>query len=574
MMKSFTFTADQERALSYIRSYIHSEINVSDPKTYLCTLCGSAGTGKTTLTKHIVKLVRKSGKQVICVAPTHKSRKVLDSMINTSAIIRIPTTTVAGLLGKSRAHSYVGTQHYKMSNKHKMAMYDFIIVDEISMVSTEDFHKICRLAATNEKKLLFIGDHLQIPNPVQKFVRETDDTGSYLVKETNPAFKLLNTQKLKEIVRTDTTNPLQALQTRARDAVGEGFMLADLSTPQSMILDPDPYKHQGYMFLDESGFQALIRSYCSQRSFDGFQSGRFRIVAYTNKTVDQYNRVVRKSLRYEDTLVVGELVTGYNNVGPATDLLIENGQDYRVVSITDTQDHTVIANGQEWSGLHGKIVEIEELHNRDTSWTIGDTVRPIFIPDLNEEANNPMMLHLITLSKRVNRKGSTKADFRNYICLKSELVFMDDLYLYNNAIYTKHEFQTMHPLLFGHTEVLRDTDTGIAVNQKYKGLLSARLEDDKEISASEQLADQFQILERDMSYGYAITSHKSQASTYHTVFMDEKDFNILKDRRDKRTGLVQRNSVERDQMKYVSVTRPSNVLYVCGEVSPPRDDSK
>lgn len=53
------------------------------------------------------------------------------------------------------------------------------------------------------------------------------------------------------------------------------------------------------------------------------------------------------------------------------------------------------------------------------------------------------------------------------------------------------------------------------------------------------------IINKDIDYGYAITGHKSQGSTYNTVFVMENDINdnwVLK---------------ERNQIKYVALTRPS-----------------
>ena len=52
-------------------------------------------------------------------------------------------------------------------------------------------------------------------------------------------------------------------------------------------------------------------------------------------------------------------------------------------------------------------------------------------------------------------------------------------------------------------------------------------------------------IKKDLDYGYAITGHKSQGSTYSHVFVMENDINenwVLK---------------ERNQIKYVALTRPS-----------------
>jgi hypothetical protein len=54
-----------------------------------------------------------------------------------------------------------------------------------------------------------------------------------------------------------------------------------------------------------------------------------------------------------------------------------------------------------------------------------------------------------------------------------------------------------------------------------------------------------EIIKKDLDYGYAITGHKSQGSTYTHVYVMENDINanwVLK---------------ERNQIKYVALTRPS-----------------
>ena len=50
------------------------------------------------------------------------------------------------------------------------------------------------------------------------------------------------------------------------------------------------------------------------------------------------------------------------------------------------------------------------------------------------------------------------------------------------------------------------------------------------MSDSETLADRFKAIEKDIYYGYAITSHKSQASTYSYVIADEIDFMKIQDK--------------------------------------------
>jgi len=54
----------------------------------------------------------------------------------------------------------------------------------------------------------------------------------------------------------------------------------------------------------------------------------------------------------------------------------------------------------------------------------------------------------------------------------------------------------------------------------------------------------------DVMYGYSITAHKAQGSTYDTVFLLEDDID------------VNWNIVERNRIKYTAYTRSSRKLYV------------
>lgn len=549
-------TAEQQSALDYILQYIKSGFDKARPDTYICTLSGAAGTGKTTLTKYIVKAVRKSGKQVICVAPTHKARKVLNSIINTSTFVRIPTTTVASLLGKIRAHGYIGTQNYRRGMDTKIGMYDFIVVDEISMITTDDYSEIVSLARDHEKKLLFIGDSSQIPHPSQGYRVEP---GGYMVKEISPAFVEPYQLRLTQTVRqSGMCNPLSVLLSQVRDRIGEGVNLGELVSSSSLA-NNEVGELVGYQFVDASSkFTELVRGVAPR-----FTDGQYRIISYTNHSVSQYNRLVRNCLGYTTDLVTGDIITGYNTVGPWQEPTIENGQDYLVTELKVICDHQVSANGRDYRRLVGTHANICELNDSKTQ-------SQIFIPDLNDESNNSMLEDLVMLAMKVNKTHSSKVDYRNYITLKSQVVFMEDLYKYSGGIYTGTEFKHMHPLLFTKTtEVLTARGEVIPseitdkIETAYPGLLTDRASDNnKEISKCETLADMYQVLEKDISYGYALTSHKSQGSTYHTVFIDEPDFNALRDRWSYKHRMDIRAGRERDQLKYTALSRPTHVAYI------------
>lgn len=58
------------------------------------------------------------------------------------------------------------------------------------------------------------------------------------------------------------------------------------------------------------------------------------------------------------------------------------------------------------------------------------------------------------------------------------------------------------------------------------------------------------------------SSSKAQGSTYKTVFIDEPDFEKLKDHYNYKISCDVKTVKERNQLKYVSYTRPTDSAYV------------
>ena len=572
-IKPADYTKDQTTAMKYITRFIQTEIT-EDIETYLCTLSGAAGTGKTTLTKEVIKHARRAGQQVLCVAPTHKARRVMHKIINTGTFLQIPTATVAGLLGKRKGHSYVGTQYYREESGNKMCNHDFFIIDEVSMIAEIDFNRLAELAKSLQKKILFIGDMYQIPHPSQALVRREDGNGEagtggegatgtpYLVKGDSPAFHLANLQVLDKVVRCD--DALLSVFSSVRAQIGHDIVLSDIA-----------------------GLPVLTETLFHQKLVDNFNplNDESRIIVYTNKAVDKYNKMVRKRLFKGGCnpvpIIKGELLTGYTNIEDG----IQNGEDYRVQSIVEKDNHAIVANGKEYEALTGSILHLKsgpvarvEQNSASalSSLSVLSTSFPVFLPDLDSEENCQLLEDLVDLSVKVNKSRSTKKEYARYMALKAQVLFMEDIYCYTSGgesqILTSSEMKATHPLLFNHTvDALGDSTgstgsdgLGVKINQRYPGLLARRAADNKHIIPTEKLVDMYQVLQRDLTYGYAITSHKSQGSTYPVVYIDEQDFHVLQDRKDRRTGLVIRNSLERDKLKYVAVSRASKGIYVLG----------
>ena len=508
----------------------------------ILVIVGQAGTGKTTITRKIVEYARSMKRlKVVGVAPTHKARRVLEQVLNRDTFLRIQTMTVAGLLNKMRGHSYIGTSRYVRDGSHKLDSFDLFIIDEVSMICDSDYKEIVKLGEEYRKKIIFIGDYIQIPNPSQKFSRLHDS----LVKPDSIAFKNHNCLELTQVIRQGEANPLREVYKKFR---GQDLMLP-------VVFDRTS-KHnsrgEGVEYVsDHEEFITFLKTRFNRES---------KIIVYTNKNVSKYNQLIRQKLEYDVDYQPGEPLMGYQNIYG----VIENGQEYTVVTNLPVSNHCIMMEGGLiYTDLVGCILGLRDEMGVE---------RSVFLPNPVNPANLQILNELVRRAERVNSIGSSKRDFREYMNLKSKLLFTDNIYKYDGQILTHHEFVSSHPLLFtGVSDTVEEKDgrrkvlSTPQVQQlriSYTDLLQHRLKDSKTIADNEQFADRFMILEKDLDYSYAITAHKSQGSTYKHVFIDETDFMRIKDRWNFRYKLRENRVKERNQLLYVAYSRSSHNVCV------------
>jgi hypothetical protein len=529
-------------------------------------LHGSAGTGKTYICKTIVNYITDNLKSYnICgVAPTHKARRVLNATLNADRFKPIPTYTVAAVLGKVREHSYIGTKVFRGADMEKLSNYNFIIIDEISMISDEDIKLIVDYANSHKIKMLLIGDCYQLPCPSQKLTKvKLSSSGDWVLRRPdNVAFYGLfgESSELVEIVRQSQDSPIIKIATYIRDHMEECFDIIALKPVIALegILPSSADTANGIEMIN------IVDVY--NKFVDEFkQHPDTRMIAYTNIKVHEHNRNIRSAFSYVVQIVVGELITGYTNIGyPKT--IIENGLDYIVVSCNSTGKKI-----SKYGNLVGFNCVLNSIDKKKTD--VAKTSDSIFIVNIEHSQNSAFMNDIVERSERVNRRGSTKTDFLSYCELKNHAVFMENIYKFNDEIINETKFKQTHPLLFAKVSEVIDSKTGtiinsdnpltIKINDIYPDMLQSRLDDTgKHHSDSETFADKYVVIEKDIDYGYAITAHKSQGSTYHTTFVDDHDFKKLVNRWNHRYRLYEDRVRERNQLKYVAYTRASTKLYI------------
>lgn len=536
-MSVIVLTDDQKKALGEIIEFINGTKNAH-------TLIGFAGTGKTTLTKEVRNYARIKELAVVGVAPTHKAVKILQQSLNTNAYT--PTMTIAKLLNVMKEQSYVGTKNFRSDGTSKIEQYDLVLVDECSMISDDDVKIILMHVKKSNKKVLFIGDRAQIPNPRQTFIPHNDGT---IYKKDSVAFDLPYSE-LKTIVRQAAGNPILEISYAIRK---------DLFEEPNINRITNVKDNKGVRFYDDQvKFLKRMKHILIENNNAEIKipMENIRVVCYTNERVQYYNRFVRSIMKYTEPFVVGEVLTGYNMVGYPTPI-VENGQDYVIEDVKYGIFKIKLGKSQ---------IELEG-HQLTMYNPCIEANQKVFFPDISSEINSNMLAALKILAKKVNSSYSSTIDYKKYKSMKDRVLFLESVYEYNNVLMPESMLKSQHPILFKQTDQFISKDRKIIQNEftdglsaEYIKIIKNRIADKKGFLSGERLVDQFQIIEKDMDYGYAITAHKSQASTYHTVFIDECDFEKLSGKWNWQFRKTENNMKEKNQLKYVAFTRATDLV--------------
>jgi hypothetical protein len=123
-----------------------------------CNINGSGGVGKSYLIRKIEDVLKASGKKYAILAPTNK------------AALNIGGVTIHKFLGMDH------TQKIRKNMLRKLKSYDYIILDELSMVGSLIYNQLNLAKKQSDKiKFLLIGDFKQLP-PVKDELYDYENT--------------------------------------------------------------------------------------------------------------------------------------------------------------------------------------------------------------------------------------------------------------------------------------------------------------------------------------------------------------------------------------------------------------
>jgi len=449
-----TFSDEQYDGLKKIRNWL------KNGKTNIFTLAGYAGTGKSTIIKKILDDYRGG---VVVSAPTHKAKKVI---INTTNKEGLTLSSLLGLRPDVDLDSFnPNDPRFNPIAMAKICNYNFVIIDEASMINNELYELILEKVNNSRTKVLFMGDPAQIPPIKEKrsvvFFQEKDD------KEFH---QLLKTMRQKD------TNPIMIIY----DTLRNNLETLNGNFKRKTLLND---YNEGIIFeVNKRKFRDLVLNDFSTTEFKK-DTDYCKLIAWKNDTVMKSNEVIRKELlnKTSDIVEINDLIMGYRTVtsGNMRINVIENSADYRIVEKSKLEKNEY--------DIYGFSVKLQESLSRGKF-----SYRDVFVIDVNNYDSLHTYAEMHDFLKDLAK--SNKKKWKQYYEFRRNNLLMKTIDKYRNGLYRNYS----------------------------------------------------EIIVKDIDYGYAITGHKSQGSTYTNVFVLEND--------------IYQNWVmrERNQILYVALTRPTN----------------
>lgn len=334
-------TQDQVLAKQRILAYV---AGVGIKEKYF-TLSGKGGTGKTFVIGRALEAITQRHadihpNNIICATISHAAKNVLQDSIGS----KYKVTTIASLLNMQIEYGEDGELLFTpppLKKDSPIASRDIkiVVIDECSMV-TEELFTLIMNRKNPEAKVIAMGDHCQLPpvgdeggSPFLKHIGS--DLSKDIFDEEGAKIELY--KELTEILRY--SGPVVDLGEKIRDQVE--ICMRDEVYDKHII---NKYTHRTDKVVNGAGYkfynnpEVFVQTAAMDFARHIENPMHCVVVAYTNKTVNAFNTLIRRHL-YGNNLpkfVEGELVInsgGYNFGHKNSNQKIYNGEVFRVKSI-------------------------------------------------------------------------------------------------------------------------------------------------------------------------------------------------------------------------------------------------
>ena len=544
----FLLNGYQQKALEDLDKFLYSKTK----KIYL--LEGFAGTGKTTIITSLFSSKKFVNKDIVLSATTNKAVSVLQNMFGKTCE-HVDFKTIHKLCKIKRQINSNGDISFNLNespeDKHKNGKtiynYDIIIIDECSMISSSIMEMLLKLSKRIRGKIIFVGDKYQLP-PVNE--------------EMSNVFKLkVDKSVLSKIVRCNDN--VITFASRIRNSIDTG---ENISTKGC----------KGDNFITFKDSKLWLNDYIKTFEVDANNI----LLSYTNYRCEEINKYIRKTIYGQNAkkrFITNELIV-FNNFYKVNELnliTLNNG----ILAIAPIQDPEAIKEANEnsvvfYTSQKAIISSCQEIRLKIPSFPLEalfninkkldmnysnvkpetfkeDTDCPICFDKIKEDDMIETGCKHIFCQKCIKRwlELTDLCPYCRMSLVNKQIVFNDDEYLTKlinefkelttNQVYNVWRMEIVSGKKSGiifvpttadkqpleiHIKQLKSTILKIKDHLCKKTTISTR-----KLFIVNRLWEYFYYsfidVFADISYGYCITVHKSQGSTFDNVYVDSK--NIL-----------------------------------------------
>lgn len=395
-----TFTKSQEEAVNAAIQFIADEFNEN---RYIIGINGAGGTGKTFITNYIINNCKYAYSTIKCCSPTHKACRVFSKAIGGINVDTIQSTFGFRLNLNLEDFDPNHPQFNPMAAP-KLENVRLLIIDEVSMLPRNIVNYICSTCKTHQIKIIAIGDTSQLP-PVKE-------------KRSLMFDKCFKVFTLSEVVRQEEDNPVsKLLKILRQDIENRSFRFLEFLSKNINNYEYNS-DSKGWCCVGQAKFKEYIDTSFNDEDYTK-NINLYRIIAYTNKTVAEWNKYVRyKIIKDADKKIItrNDLLMSYETiVDEYLAVIINNSEEYIVYDIVDYVDPT--------HRFKGYLIKFQLVNG-------GCIIRPLFIIDhkdrftlnLYYKINN----ELIKAAK--NATGATRASrWKEYYDFKKNYLIMANI---------------------------------------------------------------------------------------------------------------------------------------------------
>jgi hypothetical protein len=553
MQNRLALTEDQQKIYNQLIDFIKTD------KEKEISLIGYAGVGKTMLITRLINdiISSKLCKRIAVCSPTHKSLNVIKSKLfttseKTTISSNIDIITIHRLLNYQYHTDNTGKKYYaKGKVEPNCSIYNVIIIDECSMLSKQiidDIETEINKPKNKNIKFIFSSDPCQLPP----------------VGEISSAIfsKKIKTLTLDKIIRTKSQNIMELSNAHRK------WIITNEDKNMPHLVD---YEDKNIILHNSKNTEIWLKKFINylkfqsnNQDFDNKSQKLLNInnekipetpetpetpenlnnniiLTWTNKKCNEYNDYIRHRMFNKKKLNKYEI----------GEILIFN-DFYRILINTETEENKII------SFYTSEQVKLQDIRQDKLTFQKIKNLKNVELPE-------DISLKFKKTISKINKILITKTIDVYYMTVKkiSELKTQDDntelyeiLTIHNDSEKEYEELKEIFEQImieFKNTvyKMINDLKTPTNTNDSSFNMIKTEYMNIIENKINRMWKDwQTNVIDKfaQLNYGYCITVHKSQGSTFKNVFIDIKDI------------FANYNQQEKLKCLYTAITRSSHSL--------------